>query len=229
MNRPCLIPSLYRLGPAFLLFSFLVTGCAEVRHDGSKKYSSGQDEKAKLYTVDQNEDATAHYTLGQNPKAKIYRVGQHDDATAQYTLRQGSSSTPKSRVLQTSQSSDATTIAESQVPDSPIVLEASDILFEFDKWVIKDAFSPELDQWVDYFQNNPQVTAQIAGHTDSTGPATYNQKLSEKRAQAVINYLVTKGVAPERLTARGFGESKPAAQNTTSEGRQKNRRVELNF
>ncbi|MBU1418556.1 MAG: OmpA family protein [Proteobacteria bacterium] len=218
MNKPCLIPTFYRLGPAFLLFSFLITGCAEIRHDCSKKY-----------TVGQHDDATAHYTLGQNAKAKIYTVGQYDDATAQYTLRQGSCPEPQFQVLQANQPKNVNANYEEQVSDLSIVLVASDILFAFDKWVIKDDFLPELDQWVDYFQNNPQVTAIIAGHTDSTGPTTYNQKLSEKRAQAVINYLIGKGVAPERLTAKGFGESRPAALNTTSEGRQKNRRVELNF
>ncbi|MEK6202101.1 MAG: OmpA family protein [Desulfobulbaceae bacterium] len=202
MNKTCLFPTWYRLGLAFLFFSFFLSGCAEIRYDGSNKYTVRQDEKAKIYTV-----------------------GQHDQATAIYTLRQGGSHEP----LQTSRSGDDKAGPEKQAADLPIVIVASDILFEFDKWVIKDDFSHELNQWVDYFQSNPQVTAEIYGHTDSTGPSAYNQKLSEKRAQAVLNYLVEKGVATERLTARGFGESKPIAPNNTSEGRQKNRRVELNL
>lgn len=200
MNKTCLIPICYRLGLAFLFFSVLISGCAEIRYDGSNKYTVRQDEKAKISTV-----------------------GQYDNATARYTLRQGSSSEP----LQTRQSGVTKTMQEKQGADLPIVIVASDILFEFDKWVIKENFSPELNQWVNYLQNNPQVTAEIHGHTDSTGPTAYNQKLSEKRAQAVLNYLVGNGIAPERLTTRGFGESDPVAPNATSEGRQKNRRVEL--
>lgn len=203
MNKTCLIPICYRLGLAFLFFSFFISGCAEIRYDGSNKY-----------------------TVRQNETAKISTVGQYDNATARYTLRQGSSS---SEPLQTRQSGVAKAMPEKQGADLPIVIVASDILFEFDKWVIKENFSPELNQWVNYLQNNPQVTAAIHGHTDSTGPTAYNQKLSEKRARAVVNYLVEKGVTPERLTARGFGESEPAAPNATSEGRQKNRRVELNL
>ena len=132
--------------------------------------------------------------------------------------------TPQSEVIQTSSPPQ-----EKQLAGSPIVIAVADVLFEFDKWVIKKPFLPELDKWVGYFKNNPLVTAEIYGHTDSTGPIKYNQKLSEKRAQAVINYLVKNGVAPDRLTARGFGESQPTASNKTKAGRQKNRRVELNF
>lgn len=229
MNKTCLIPACYRLGSIFLLCSFLLSGCAETRYDGSRKYTSAPNEKSTSYTIGQHADATAHYTLGQNAKAKVYRIGQHDDATARYTLKQGGSSEPRSPVIQSSRPSEVGGPPEEQVSDAPIILEASEIMFEFDKWTIREEFYPELDKWVVYFTCNPLTTVRIYGHTDSTGPVAYNQKLSEKRAQAVVNYLVENGVAPERLTARGFGESRPAALNTTSEGRQKNRRVELDF
>ncbi len=116
-----------------------------------------------------------------------------------------------------------------QVTELQMVLDASDVLFDFDKWVIKRDAVPELDQWAIFFKENPPVSAAIYGYADSTGPTEYNLNLSEKRAQAVVNYLVGKGVPPNRLTAKGFGESHPVAPNTTSEGRQKNRRVELNL
>ncbi len=93
--------------------------------------------------------------------------------------------------------------------------------------MIRESVVPELDQWAAYFQNNPQVTAEIYGHADSVGPSTYNMNLSQKRAQAVVNYSTAKGVSSSRLTAKGFGESQPVAPNSTSDGRQKNRRVEL--
>ena len=111
----------------------------------------------------------------------------------------------------------------------PIIIEASDVLFDFDKSVIKAAYYGELDRWVDFFQDNPEITAEIYGHADSTGPTVYNQKLSERRAKAVVDYLVGKGVDSSRLSPVGFGETKPIAPNATPEGRQKNRRVEVNF
>jgi outer membrane protein OmpA-like peptidoglycan-associated protein len=212
MNKMSLTPTFYRLGPALLLFSFLVGGCAgtpaEYRYDDKMKtYTSASDETT----------ATSN-------------SGQHDKATAHYVLRPGNRPDfqPKERPQNVYQpATDQSGAPVTELADLQMVLEVSDILFEFDKWVIKQSVVPELDRWADYFQSHPQVTAEIYGHADSTGPSAYNQQLSQRRAQAVVNYLVAKGVAPNRLTAKGFGESQPAVPNTTDEGRQKNRRVEL--
>ena len=76
-------------------------------------------------------------------------------------------------------------------------------------------------------KEEPDMKVEVAGHTDSTGSDAYNQKLSERRAQAVVDYLISKGVDPNRLKAVGYGESKPIASNETEAGRAKNRRVEL--
>lgn len=100
------------------------------------------------------------------------------------------------------------------------------MLFEFDEWVINESFFPELDRWVEFLLMNRLMTAEIYGHTDSRGSNKYNQQLSEKQAQAVIGYLVEKGVAEKRLTVRGVGESQPVAPNSSDLGRHKNRRVE---
>jgi len=71
------------------------------------------------------------------------------------------------------------------------------------------------------------LVVEIAGHTDSTASAETNQKLSENRAQSVRNYLIKKGINKERITAVGYGETQPVADNGTEEGRQKNRRTEV--
>jgi outer membrane protein OmpA-like peptidoglycan-associated protein len=73
----------------------------------------------------------------------------------------------------------------------------------------------------------PDVKVEIAGHTDWTGSDAYNLKLSNARADAVMQYLISKGVKADNLTARGYGETQPIADNNTDEGRAKNRRVEL--
>ncbi|MBZ5856729.1 OmpA family protein [Flavihumibacter profundi] len=73
----------------------------------------------------------------------------------------------------------------------------------------------------------PQLKVEVAGHTDNTGSVEFNRKLSEKRAQSVINYLVSRGVSADRLTAVGYGQDQPIAENNTSAGRTKNRRVEF--
>jgi outer membrane protein OmpA-like peptidoglycan-associated protein len=103
----------------------------------------------------------------------------------------------------------------------------TDYLFDFDKSVVKVQYYPYLDELVPVMTKNPSLRVEIQGHADSTGTNIYNQALSERRAKAIRAYLTKKSVAASRLTAVGFGEEKPAYSNDTSEGRTKNRRVEL--
>ncbi len=84
-----------------------------------------------------------------------------------------------------------------------------------------------LDRVATRLNELPHITGVIEGHTDSNGSDEYNQDLSERRAKTVRDYLVSKGVAPSRLTSQGFGETQPLADNTTAEGRAQNRRVVL--
>ena len=75
-------------------------------------------------------------------------------------------------------------------------------------------------------ESNPSMQIELRGHTDNQGTKDYNQKLSEARAKAVVDYLVERGIDRSRLTSIGYGKSQPIADNATSEGRQQNRRVE---
>ena len=76
-------------------------------------------------------------------------------------------------------------------------------------------------------KENPDIKIEVRGHTDSTGTEEYNQKLSERRADSVIEYMIKNGISPERLNSVGFGEKKPVTSNDTEEGRSKNRRTEI--
>lgn len=98
--------------------------------------------------------------------------------------------------------------------------------FESSKWGLQPEALPELDALVDFLKKNPLVEVEIGGHTDSDGSNADNQVLSEKRAEAVYRYLVSKGIASSRLTFKGYGENSPVAPNNTEEGRLENRRVE---
>jgi outer membrane protein OmpA-like peptidoglycan-associated protein len=93
--------------------------------------------------------------------------------------------------------------------------------------VIPPAEYPVLDQVVQVLKANEKVRVEIGGHTDSVGSETYNQGLSERRAQSVRNYLIQRGIAASRLEARGYGEYQPVASNTTRDGRSQNRRIEF--
>jgi outer membrane protein OmpA-like peptidoglycan-associated protein len=93
--------------------------------------------------------------------------------------------------------------------------------------VIPPSEYPVLDQVVEVLKANKNVTVEIGGHTDAVGTETYNQGLSERRAQSVRNYLIQRGISASRLSARGYGEYQPVASNTTREGRSQNRRIEF--
>ena len=110
-----------------------------------------------------------------------------------------------------------------------IALRLNNIFFDFDKSSLRPESNLELDRWAGVFAKNGDLKAEIHGHTCWIGTEEYNQDLSERRAAAVINYLVKNGVDRSRLTMKGFGETRPAAPNKTQKGRELNRRVEVLF
>lgn len=109
--------------------------------------------------------------------------------------------------------------------DETIKLE--NIQFETGKEIIKSSSYPLLNKVVKILKENPNISINIDGHTDSTGDETFNKILSKKRAEAVKEHLVKNGINTNKLIAIGYGSSKPIADNNTKEGRKKNRRVEF--
>lgn len=107
------------------------------------------------------------------------------------------------------------------------VTYAADAFFDFDKSVLKAEGKAKLDDLVGKVQAINLEVIIAVGHTDSTGPASYNQTLSVKRAETVKAYLVSKGIEKNRVYTEGKGEMQPVADNSTSAGRAKNRRVEI--
>ncbi len=97
--------------------------------------------------------------------------------------------------------------------------------FGFDNATISPSYAPLFDNAIYVLKRNPGITVELDGHTDSTGPEEYNQGLSVRRAQAVKDHLVENGIAADRLTVKGFGESDPIDKNDTPAGRAENRRV----
>jgi OOP family OmpA-OmpF porin len=107
------------------------------------------------------------------------------------------------------------------------VTYAADAFFDFDKAVLKPAGKASLDGLAAKVKSINLEVVIAVGHTDSTGPDGYNQKLSVKRSEAVKAYLVSKGIDKNRVYTEGKGELQPVADNKTKEGRAKNRRVEV--
>ena len=101
------------------------------------------------------------------------------------------------------------------------------VTFDVGSYTIKPAFRNTLDTVAGSLQQYPDSLIDVYGHTDSTGSDAFNQRLSEQRAQAVANYLASRGVSAARIRSQGFGETAPIATNATEEGRALNRRVEI--
>ena len=87
--------------------------------------------------------------------------------------------------------------------------------------------SPALDDLVDYLKRKPNERIEIGGHTDNVGSDAKNLVLSLERAKSIVEYLISKGISNDRLVAKGYGAEEPIEENTTEEGRQKNRRTEV--
>ena len=123
-----------------------------------------------------------------------------------------------------------------QCPNTPVGATVNEVgcwslkatmLFDTNSSYIKKEADPLLDEVVTILEKNPQIKVEIQGYADNTGTPQYNQWLSERRAKRVMDYLVSKGINPERLQAKGYGSTRPVASNATEEGRAQNRRVEL--
>jgi outer membrane protein OmpA-like peptidoglycan-associated protein len=110
--------------------------------------------------------------------------------------------------------------------NSEVILNIRNIYFDYDRSILKPASYPELRKLAQVLKEDPELKAEIRGHTDSHGGEEYNQRLSQSRADAVVRYLVKLGITPQRLVSHGYGADTPIATNETDEGRAENRRVE---
>ncbi|MDA8027825.1 MAG: OmpA family protein [Nitrospiraceae bacterium] len=108
-----------------------------------------------------------------------------------------------------------------------LVLTLGSVLFGVNKASIKPGGIKNIDKLADFMKGDPHRNVMIEGYTDNTGSRDYNNTLSEKRAEAVRDALVDKGIDSQRIVTKGFGEDYPVASNKTTAGRQQNRRVEI--
>lgn len=103
----------------------------------------------------------------------------------------------------------------------------NNIFYDFDKSSLRSESRSELERLVALMNENPTLSIELSSHTDNKGTDEYNLKLSQARAQSVVDFLIGKGIRKERLVAKGYGETVPIATNDTDEGRQQNRRTEF--
>jgi len=105
-------------------------------------------------------------------------------------------------------------------------MQLTNVFYEIDSWQLKKESTSELNNLANLLSDNKDLIMEIGGYTDSTGSAGYNLVLSEKRALSVVNYLIDKGISPDRLKYNGYGNTSPIGDNVTIEGRKLNRRTE---
>ncbi len=121
----------------------------------------------------------------------------------------------------------ASSSATGDYTESGTRLSVSGVLFEFEQATLKPQANEMVSKAVTYLLDNPDSHVVVEGHTDHLGTRRYNQRLSEKRANAIARALKSNGISAERIKAVGYGESRPVASNKTADGRQANRRVEI--
>jgi len=106
-------------------------------------------------------------------------------------------------------------------------LSIESIYFKIGSANLEPASIPVLQQLYQMMRENPEIRIEIEGHTDSTGTSAFNMKLSQQRAMAVADWLIRNGISSTRITTHGYGDTRPVADNSTEEGRRKNRRTEI--
>lgn len=177
-----------------------------------------------VYTKSVGADGTYSFTLEDHQPLKVQA-----DATGfiSYSAAMG---TPADMEEEMMKYPDLCLLPEAPKVDEKFVIE--NVYYDFNKADLKPASYPALDEIVRMLNTYPNMSIELGAHTDSKGSDTYNMKLSEARAQSVVKYLVEKGIAAERLVAKGYGETAPVAPNEIDgkdnpEGREKNRRTEF--
>jgi len=192
--------------------------------------------------IDANSNIMQDYVTGTDGKF-LFRVYENEDYNLigeldgylirrqEYTTK-GKSVDPKTLTeLVTNITLDTIVILDKIEINKIFVLE--NIYYNFNKFDIRPDAALELDKLVTLLADNPEIKIELSSHTDSVDTDDYNIWLSQKRAESAVEYIVKHGVAPDRLVAKGYGESKPIARNSNPDGsdnpagRQKNRRTEF--
>ena len=154
---------------------------------------------------------------------------RHDRAAAEEARAEAQQARAEAAALAASEQKLREELAEleAQKTERGLVLILGDVLFDVDEASLKAGATQSLSRLVTFLKEYPDRQVLVEGHTDSTGTDQYNLGLSQRRADSVVQFLTLNGIAPERAIARGYGKAYPVADNETTAGRQRNRRVEI--
>src|SRR5690606_38971219 len=203
--------------------------------------------RGKIVDAETGEPIGAKVVYERLPGGEETGIAQTNPETGEYEIRIPGGSMYGIRAeapdkISESQNLDLTGITEDRIIDvrdfrlgnirvadiaTDVTITLNNVFFDFDKADLKPESYPELDRIVRIMKERTEMEIEVSGHTDATGPESYNQGLSRRRAQAVVTYLSRNGINASRLKVTYFGESKPIDSNDTEEGRSRNRRVEF--
>lgn len=197
--------------------------------------------RGKVLNAKTDEPLDANITYNGLDDGKNYGVARTNPATGEYLIvlpygRNYDFTAGSEGYLGVSDNLDLTGIGEYQELERDLYLvpievgatvRLNNIFFETGKAELKSQSYIELGRVIKFLEDNPNVKIELSGHTDNVGDKTFNKNLSQKRADAVLSYLESKGVAADRVIAKGYGMEKPVADNDTEEGKALNRRVEF--
>jgi outer membrane protein OmpA-like peptidoglycan-associated protein len=212
-----------------LVFECLMEVSGTVRDQDTNEVLAG----ATLRVLDENNQEVSYFTT--DMEGNYQMTLNCDKVTFLGASREGYVASAVSEVTSDTQRVTLDFYLSAE-PVVPVVTEAvrkalldyaKTILFDTGKATIKPESESVLNNIADILDDYPNVAFRIEGHTDSVGSDSFNEKLSQARAQSVMNYLIGKGIPSDRMTAVGYGETRPIADNNTSEGRRTNRRVEI--
>ncbi|HQZ45749.1 MAG TPA: OmpA family protein [Usitatibacteraceae bacterium] len=182
-------------------------------------------DKARIEAESQRSLAEAQRSEAESQRGKAEaarKLAEARLAAAQASQAQAASARAHARTLE-----EELEQLKAKQTERGMVLTLGDVLFDTGRAKLQAGAARTLDQLVAFLNENPERAIEIEGHTDSTGTAELNRVLSERRAESVKSALVDRGIAPERISARGLGLANPVASNDTAAGRQLNRRVEI--
>lgn len=182
-------------------------------------------------------DGKFNFRVYENENYELMAEKEGKDAQDFYVTRMDYStigrSVPQEELTQlvTDVTFDTTMYLDKIILEKSIVLD--NIYYDFAKWDITPTAAQELDKLVDILVDNPEISIELSSHTDSVDTEAYNVRLSQRRAESAVNYIIKAGIDPTRIVAKGYGETMPIAPNTNPdgtdnpEGRAKNRRTEF--
>ena len=209
----------------------IATNTARARQlEANTQQAASEADRIRLQARTQEADAarmradaqTRNAQLAQQQAMSAEQRAAQQQAQATAAMAQASAAQDRVRALEAQLRE-----MEAQQTERGLLVTLGDVLFAFNKAELSAQAGPRLDKLANFLKQFPDRKLLIEGYTDSVGGDSYNQELSERRAQAVRDALVQRGVDTGRITARGYGKAHPVADNTSPEGRAMNRRVEI--